>query len=306
MLVTGAGGFIGSFLVEELLKKGAEVFAFIKKEEDIGLLKELNGGSKINIISGDLRNIEDIKNAIKGKEIIFHLGALVSVKDSFRIPEEYFMINSFGTLNILISAKEEKIKKIVLSSTSEVYGDGQLSPINEELKTEPRSPYAFSKEIAEKFSKSFYELYNLPISIARVFNVFGPRQSVGPLIPSVINKLLNRKRIKITNLDSRRDFVYVRDVANAFIKIAESEGTNGEIFNVGTGNLISVREVLEEVSKLLQTDFYSSIELEDFKEDKKRLKCDYKKLKEITGWGPEYSFEKGLIETIDYFKGRFG
>jgi nucleoside-diphosphate-sugar epimerase len=306
ILVTGAGGFIGSNLIEELIKKGGEISAFLNNPQSLDRLKEIpNWQEKIEIIFGDLRDFEQVKKAIKGKDVVFHLGALISASDSSKSPRSYFETNCLGTLNVLIASKEENVKKILISSTSQVYGKEEYNPINENHPLNPLSIYAASKISAEKFSESFYHSYNLPVSIIRLFNVFGPRQSIEPLIPALISRGLKDEKIDITNLDARRDFIYVKDAVNAFIQIAESENSNGETFNIGSGTAHSIKEILDMLSLMLNKELLKNVNLKNLEKGNETLLiCDNKKAEKLIGWKPIYSFEEGLTETVNYLRGK--
>ena len=307
VLVTGASGFIGSHLVEELVRRGANVRAFVKNNSsnNIGSLEKLteNISEKVEIVFGDMQNRENVKRAVYEMNLVFHLGALISVADSYKNPREYMDVNAIGTLNILEASREYKIEKIIIASTSEVYGNGGNKIINEDFPLNPRSPYAASKIAAEKITESFYYSYNLPVSIIRLFNVFGPRQSIKPLIPAVINHGIRNEKIQITDLNSKRDFVYVADAVDAFIKTAESDKSNGETINIGTGTASSVKMILEILSKILEKDLFKYVELGNLKnKDEKLLICDNKKAKKLLNWEPKYSLEEGLSKSVDYFK----
>ena len=307
VLVTGASGFIGSHLVEELVRRGANVRAFVKdnSSNNIGSLEKLTEdiSEKVEIVFGDIQNRENVKRAVYEMNLVFHLGALISVADSYKNPREYMDVNAIGTLNILEASREYKIEKIIIASTSEVYGNGGNKIINEDFPLNPRSPYAASKIAAEKITESFYYSYNLPVSIIRLFNVFGPRQSIKPLIPAVINHGIRNEKIQITDLNSKRDFVYVADAVDAFIKTAESDKSNGETINIGTGTASSVKMILEILSKILEKDLFKYVELGNLKnKDEKLLICDNKKAKKLLNWEPKYSLEEGLSKSGDYFK----
>ena len=310
VLVTGASGFIGSHLVEELVRRGANVRAFVKNNSsnNIGSLEKLteNISEKVEIVFGDMQNRENVKRAVYEMNLVFHLGALISVADSYKNPREYMDVNAIGTLNILEASREYKIEKIIIASTSEVYGNGGNKIINEDFPLNPRSPYAASKIAAEKITESFYYSYNLPVSIIRLFNVFGPRQSIKPLIPAVINHGIRNEKIQITDLNSKRDFVYVADAVDAFIKTAESDKSNGETINIGTGTASSVKMILEILSKILEKDLFKYVELGNLKnKDEKLLICDNKKAKKLLNWEPKYSLEEGLSKSVNYFKDNY-
>lgn len=303
VLVTGASGFIGSHLVEELLKKGAKVFALLRNPHQIGKLGELKRTEEINFILGNLKNLEEMKSAAINKEVIFHLGSLNSVNDSYNNPNSFFETNCIGTFNVLCSAKEAGIKKMIITSSSEVYRDVKYTPVDEKHPMCPQSPYAISKLIADNISMEFYRHYTLPVSIARLFNVFGPRQTIKPIVPSVIKGILREEKIKLTSLDVKRDFIYVKDVVDVLIKMAECEVITGGILNIGTGQVHSIGEILDISKKIIGKERFSNWEITGMQEKtEKDLICDNLLAKKILGWEPKYSFHRGMVETIEYFK----
>lgn len=310
VLVTGAGGFIGSHLVEELVRKGADVRCFLKYNSKGGLgnltkiPKEIF--DKLEIIRDDLRDLEAVKKAVENCEVIFHLGALISIPYSYENPRGYVETNVIGTLNILEAAKNNKnIKKIVITSTSEVYGTALYSPIDEKHPLQAQSPYAASKIASDKLAESFAKSFNLPITIIRPFNAYGPRQSTRAVIPTIIYQGLTNDKIKIGSLDPKRDFTFVEDTVKGFIKIAESENSIGEVINIGSGKAVSIEEVVETIKNLLNKNFEIETDPDKIrpKESEVRLLiCDSKKAKEIIGWEPNVSLKEGLNEVINYIR----
>jgi len=310
VLVTGAGGFIGSHLVEELVRKGANVRCFLKYNSKGGLgnltkiPKEIF--DKLEIIRDDLRDMESVKKAVENCEVIFHLGALISIPYSYENPRGYVETNVIGTLNILEAAKNNKnIKKIVITSTSEVYGTALYSPIDEKHPLQAQSPYAASKIASDKLAESFAKSFNLPITIIRPFNTYGPRQSIRAVIPTIIYQAITKDKIKLGSLDPKRDFNFVEDTVRGFIKIAESENSIGEVINIGSGKAVSIGEIVEMIKNILNKDFEIETDLDKIrpKESEVRLLiCDNKKAKEIIGWGPNISLKEGLNEVINYIR----
>ncbi|MFZ5955060.1 MAG: SDR family NAD(P)-dependent oxidoreductase [Nanoarchaeota archaeon] len=302
VLITGAGGFIGSHLVEELIKLNADIFCFLSSNDEVANLREIEGClDQVKIIYGDLKNYNEIKNAVEGKDIIFHLGALVSVSDSYEKPFDFFETNSLGTFNLLNASKMKKLKKIIITSSAEVYGNAN-GLVDEEFPLHANSPYAASKVSAEKFAESFYFSYCLPVSIVRLFNVFGPRQSLKPIIPSIISKSLKDEKINIVNLYAKRDFIFVKDVIDAFLKIAESENSNGEVFNIGNAKVVSIKEILDIVERLMNKKI-KNLEIKNTNENSEKLLiCNNAKARKILKWEPKTSLEEGLKECIDYYK----
>ncbi len=309
VLVTGAAGFIASHLVEELVSLGADVRAFIRYKSDssIGNLMDLPQETlkKIEIIRGDIKNIEIVKEATKDIDVIFHLSAQISVPHSYKDPRDFVETNILGTLNILKAAHENDVKKIIITSSSEVYGTAKYTPIDEEHPSQPQSPYAASKISADKLAESFYKTYGLPVAIIRPFNTYGPRQSTRAVIPTIISQALTKDKIKIGSLTPKRDFNYVKDTVNGFIKIAESENSIGETINVGTGQAVSIGEVIETVEKILGRKL--AVETDDNRirpenSEVKILLCNNAKAKKLIGWEPKFSLEDGLKEVVDYIK----
>jgi len=313
ILVTGAGGFIGSHLTERLVEMGANVRAFVRYNSDgnIKNLKELSKDTlnKIEIIRGDLRNCESVKKAVEGIDVIFHLGALISIPYSYEAPRDFIETNILGTFNILQAARENKVKKIILTSSSEVYGTAIHLPIDEKHSLQAQSPYSATKISADKIAESFYRTYNIPITIIRPFNTYGPRQSMRAVIPTIIYQALTKNKVELGSLSPKRDFNYVKDTVEGFIKIAESDNSIGEIINISSGQTFSIGELVEKIKKIIGKDF--SVET---KEEKVRpensevmlLLGDNSKAKMLLGWEPKYSLEEGLTEAVNYIRKNLG
>jgi len=309
VLVTGAGGFIGSHLSEYLVNLGARITVLLKYNPNdyLGHLKFLkkNMLSEIEQILGDIRDPELIKKIVKGKDIILHLGALVGIPYSFINPREVFEVNAEGTLNILLAARDQGVNKIVTTSTSEVYGTALYTPIDENHPLQAQSPYSASKIAADKIAESFYKTYDLPVAIIRPFNAYGPRQSDRAIIPTIIIQALKKSTINIGSIRPRRDLSYVSDTVNGFIKIAESKKSVGQVINIGLGKDISIGELIKMIISIMGKEI-KVISTEKRKRPKKsevmRLLCDNRKAKKIVGWVPKVSLEEGLSMTIEWMK----
>jgi dTDP-glucose 4,6-dehydratase len=308
VLITGGGGFIGSHLVQRLVAMKADVFAFLRynSRADEGLLNLLpkDVRCQIKVIFGDLQELETVKKAMEGIEIVFHLGALIGIPYSYFHPREVFNVNTYGILNILTSAKEKGVERIVHTSTSEVYGTAQYVPIDENHPLQAQSPYSASKISADKIVESFYLSYGLPVTTIRPFNAYGPRQSARAIIPTIITQALTKDEISLGTLSPTRDFTFVTDTVEGFIKMAESEKALGEVVNIGSGYEISIGELVQKIISLVgKKEIKIKSEKERFRPTKsevKRLWADNTKAKELIGWQPQVSLEEGLKRTIDW------
>jgi len=307
VLVTGAGGFIASHLVEELVRVGADVRALVKYNSagGVGNLKQLPPETykALEIISGDIRDVEGIKKAIAGTSVVFHLGALISIPYSYENPREYLDTNTVGTFNVLEASKENKIEKLIVTSTSEVYGTARYKPIDENHPLQAQSPYSASKIAAEKFVESFHKSYNLPVAIIRPFNAYGPRQSMRAIIPTIVAQALTQDKIKLGSLYPTRDFTYVKDTVDGFIKIAESESSCGEVINIGSGKTVSMGELEKMVETILGKKFVVETDEQRVRPEKSEVKvlvCDNSKAKTLLGWYPKVTLFDGLKEVISY------
>lgn len=310
ILVTGADGFIGSHLVERLLNEGAilKAFVFYNSFNSWGWLDTFPKEklSKIEIFTGDIRDPNGVKNAVEGIDIIFHLAALIGIPFSYHSPDSYVDTNIKGTLNILQSAKNEGSQKIIITSTSEVYGTAQYIPIDEKHPFQGQSPYSASKIGADRITESFYRSFNLPVTIVRPFNTYGPRQSARAIIPTIIIQLLSgKKEIRLGNLLPTRDFNYVSDIVSGFIEIARSDKTIGEEINIASQKEISIEQLANEIIDQINPVAKIITENKRLRPDKsevERLLGSNKKIQKLTNWQPKYSLKKGLKETIDWFK----
>jgi len=309
ILVTGAGGFIASHLVEELIQRGASVRAFVRYNSrgDIGLLSQLEPKDlkAIEVIAGDLRDLPAVQQAVKGVDLIFHLGALIAIPYSYLHPAEVVETNVIGTLNILLAARGLGIAKVIHTSTSEVYGTAQVVPIDENHPLQGQSPYSASKIGADKLAESFYCAYGLPVVTVRPFNTYGPRQSARAVIPTIISQALSRDELHLGSLETRRDFTYVTDTVAGFIRAAEAQGVEGQVFNLGSGSEVSVAELVTAIGKILGRELPVVQEVARLRPDKSevlRLLSDNRKAKAQLGWQPRVSLEQGLTQTVEWIR----
>jgi len=307
-LVTGAGGFIGSHLTEKLCSSGYKVKAFIhyNSRNSWGWLESLECKEHIEIISGDIRDADIVRHAMRDVEKVFHLAALIGIPYSYYSPEAYVETNINGSLNILQAAKDFGVKRVVITSTSEVYGTAQAVPITEFHPINPQSPYAATKASADLLALSFYRSFNLPVAVVRPFNTYGPRQSARAVIPTIITQILSgKKKIKLGALTPTRDLTYVEDTVEAFIRSGDCPGAIGEIINLGSNSEISIADLTQLISTYLNKNI--KIESEENrkrpeKSEVERLVADNAKAKRILNWAPKHNLEKGLRKTIDWLK----
>lgn len=308
VLVTGADGFIGSHLTEMLLEKGYDVkaFTFYNSFNNWGWLDTLPEDklSEINIFSGDIRDPNGVREAMRGVDMVFHLAALIAIPFSYHSPDSYVDTNIKGTLNILQAARELETEKIMITSTSEVYGTAQYVPIDEKHPFQGQSPYSATKIGADRLAESFYRSFELPVAIVRPFNTYGPRQSARAVIPTIITQLLAGKtEIKLGAITPTRDFNYVKDTAAGFIAIAESDKTVGEEINIASQKEISIGELADEIIKQINPDAKVICDEQRLRPDKSevnRLLGSNNKIKQLTDWRPRYTLSRGLGETIEW------
>ena len=302
VLVTGADGFIGSHLTENLLEKGYDVKAFTMYNSfnTWGWLDSLPKEKleQIEIFCGDVRDPNGVREAMKGVDAVFHLAALIAIPFSYHSPDSYVDTNIKGTLNILQAARELETEKILITSTSEVYGTAQYVPIDEKHPFQGQSPYSATKIGADRLAESFYRSFQLPVSIVRPFNTYGPRQSARAVIPTIITQLLaGREEIKLGSLTPTRDFNYVKDTTAGFIAIAESEQTIGEEINIATQREISIGELAEEIINQINPGAHIVCDEERLRPEKSevnRLLGSNEKIRRLTKWEPQYTFEQGI------------
>lgn len=308
VLVTGADGFIGSHLVERLVKEGAKVraFAYYNSFNSWGWMDSFPKKTldQIDVFTGDIRDPNGVLTAAQGCDVIFHLAALIGIPFSYHSPDSYVDTNVKGTLNVLQAAKQLGVKKVVHTSTSEVYGTAQQVPITEEHPINPQSPYAATKSAADSLALSFYRSFDLPVTVLRPFNTFGPRQSARAVIPTVLAQVhAGRKTIKLGNLDVTRDFNYVENTVDSFLAVARSPRTNGEVINSGSGVETSLEEMVEAVREITGVKFRVQTDktrLRPAKSEVERLVCCAEKLKDLTGWAPAVDFKNGMRKTSQW------
>jgi len=306
VLVTGADGFIGSHLTEILVKQGYQVKALslYNSFNNWGWLDKVSCKKDVEILTGDIRDPNYCKIISKDIDTIFHLAALIAIPFSYMAPDSYVETNIKGTLNICQAAKENGISKLIHTSTSEVYGTAQYVPIDENHPLQPQSPYSATKIAADAMAMSFYNSFDLPVTIARPFNTYGPRQSARAIIPTIITQIASgKKEIKLGDMSPTRDFNYVEDCCRGFVMIAESKNTIGEIINIGSNTEISISNLLKLIKELMCSDV-TFINEEKRKRPKKsevfRLCCDNKKIKDLVGFESQVDIKNGLKKTIDW------
>lgn len=308
ILVTGAAGFIGSHLVEELLKKGNQIKALVRynSRNNWGWLEGISGHKNLEILTGDIRDYDSVLNSIKDCHSVFHLAALIGIPYSYVSPLAYIKTNIEGTYNILEASKVFRLKNIIITSTSETYGTAQYTPIDEKHPLVGQSPYSATKISADEIALSYFRSFDLPVKVVRPFNTFGPRQSARAIIPSIIIQLLNeRDGINLGNLSPIRDFTYIKDTVKGFIKIYESENLFGEVTNIGSGSGINIKNLYNLICNLMKVQsnvVLNEERLRPVKSEVENLICDNSKLKRYTNWENEYSLETGLINTIEWIK----
>jgi NAD dependent epimerase/dehydratase len=307
ILVTGADGFIGSHLVEMLVKEGANVKALslYNSFNYWGWLEDVDCLDNIEILNGDIRDPHYCKAITKDIDIIFHLAALIAIPYSYVAPTSYVDTNITGTLNIVQAALENNVSKVIHTSTSEVYGTAQYVPIDEKHPLQPQSPYSASKIGADNMAMSFYNSFELPVTIARPFNTYGPRQSARAVIPTIITQIANGvKEIKLGDISPTRDFNYVEDTCRGFIALAKSEKTIGETVNIGSNFEISVKDTLDTIKDIMQSDVTFITDEQRIRPENSevhRLWCDNTKIKELTGFEPIFDINSGLSKTVEWF-----
>ena len=310
ILVTGADGFIGSHLTEELIKQGHKVkaFAHYNSFNSWGWLDSIKKDvmKEVEVFTGDVRDPNGVREAMKGMDEVFHLAALIAIPFSYHSPDTYVDTNIKGTLNVLQAAKDLGTSRLLITSTSEVYGTAQYVPIDEKHPFQGQSPYSATKIGADRLAESFYRSFNMPITIVRPFNTYGPRQSARAVIPTIITQLLaGKEEIELGSLTPTRDFNYVKDTANGFIEIAKSNNTIGEEINIATQQEISIGQLADELIRQINPKakiVCDEQRLRPEKSEVNRLLGSNEKIIRLTNWKPNYTFEQGLAETIEFFK----
>ncbi|MBC2724503.1 SDR family NAD(P)-dependent oxidoreductase [Desulfosporosinus sp.] len=305
VLITGAGGFIGSHLTEALVKAGAKVRVFIRynSRDGRGNLEDLEPRllEQIEVIAGDLRDADVIERSVKGCDAVFHLGALVGIPYSYKNPREVVETNILGTLNILTAARDHGVERVVHTSTSEVYGSACYVPINESHPLQGQSPYSASKIGADKLAESFYASFDLPVVTVRPFNCYGPRQSARAVIPTLITQALACQEIRLGNTETLRDFTFVTDTAEGFIKAAQSSAGFGKVINIGSGKEISIGQLAQVITNTIQSTAKIVVDetrVRPSKSEVNRLLADNRLAKETINWEPSVSLEEGIKRTV--------
>ena len=306
VLVTGAGGFIGSHLSEHLVKLGAKVRSFVRYNSSgtLGWLEESCCRGEIEIIRGDIRDRDSILSAVKGCDLVFHLAALVGIPYSYVAPDSYVDTNIKGTLNICQAARESRVKQVIHTSTSEVYGTAKYVPIDEDHPLQPQSPYSATKMAADAIVMSFYNAFDLPVTIARPFNTYGPRQSARAVIPAIIIQIAcGNKEIQLGDMTPTRDFNYVEDTCRGLIALAESEKVIGRTANIGSNYEISIGNIFDLIKELMGSDVEFIMDKQRMRPEKSevfRLWCDNTLINDLTGFTPQIGIRQGLQRTIDW------
>lgn len=309
VLVTGAGGFIASHLVERLVDEGAQVRAFVRynSRNDVGLLRMLSPEvySQLEVIHGDLRDMDAIRAAAQNVDTIFHLGALIAIPYSYLHPREVIETNIMGTLNVLTATRELGVRRMVHTSTSEVYGTARYTPIDEAHPLQGQSPYSASKIGADKIVESFYRSFNVPVVILRPFNTFGPRQSARAVIPTIISQALTRDEIHLGSLDTWRDFTFVKDTVNGFLCIAAAEKIVGDEINIGNNAAITIGELAQKIFTIIGKEVKIVTENQRMRPEKSevlKLHAGNQKALDLLGWQPQVSLDQGLRLTVDWIR----
>lgn len=307
VLVTGAGGFIGSHLVEGLADRGCQVRCFVRynSRNDYGLLQDIPAEkrSTVEVIAGDLRDADAVRKAVELVDVVFHLGSLIAIPYSYVHPREVIETNVMGTLNVMLAARDRGVSKVVHTSTSEVYGTALYVPIDEKHPLQGQSPYSASKIGADKIVESFYASFELPVTTIRPFNTYGPRQSARAVIPTIITQALTQHEVYLGAVTPTRDFTYVSDIVEAFIKIAECDETVGRTFNVGSDFEISIGELADRIMRLIGKDIkivQDKRRMRSEKSEVQRLWADNTLAQSTFGWRPSIPLEEGLQRTIDW------
>lgn len=307
VLVTGADGFIGSHLTELLVKSGYKVRALSQYNSFNywGWLEDVECRNEIEIVNGDIRDPHYCNHITKGVDIVFHLAALIAIPYSYVAPDSYVDTNIKGTLNVCQAALENNVKRVIHTSTSEVYGTARYVPIDEKHPLQPQSPYSASKIGSDAMAMSFFNAFDLPLTVARPFNTYGPRQSARAVIPTIISQIASgKKQIKLGDVTPTRDFNYVADTCQGFIELARCEKAIGETVNIGSNFEISVGDALNIIRELMNSDVEFLLDEQRLRPGKSevfRLWCDNAKINELTGFKPRYDIRKGLKLTVDWF-----
>lgn len=307
VLITGAGGFIGSHLAEQLTKLGAETRAMVHYRSDgsWGWLDQSDLSKDMEVVAGDVRDHGSVARAVTSREIVFHLAALIAIPYSYHAPQSYLKTNIEGTLNVLQAIRDTGAERLVHTSTSEVYGSAQYVPMDERHPLQGQSPYSASKIGADKMAEAFHLSFGVPVTTIRPFNTYGPRQSLRAVIPTIITQALTGQPILLGNLEARRDFNFVADNVEAYIRCAEEPGAVGQVINIGSGREISIGELAATTLSLIGGD--SSIVIDEQRlrpeaSEVDHLCADNNRARAILGWAPSHTLEEGLEETIQWIR----
>lgn len=308
ILITGAGGFIGSHLTERCAELGYEVRVFLhyNSVNSVGWLQDSSFKKNIEMYRGDIRDYDSTSKAMNGCDTVFHLAALIGIPYSYISPLAYIRTNIEGTYNVLQAARELEICNLMITSTSETYGTAQYTPIDEKHPMVGQSPYSASKIAADQLALSFYYSFGLPVKLVRPFNTYGPRQSARAIIPTILSQVLNGKtNIRVGNLTPTRDLTFVKDTVAGFLEIAKTDGLVGEVTNIGMNQEISVGDLIRLIGRILGEAIEIEEDCERIRSEKsevQRLRCDNSKITSKTKWAPKYDLQRGIMETIEWIK----
>ena len=308
ILITGAGGFIGSHLTELLVEKGYHVKAFVRynSKNNWGWLDDSKYKNEIEVITGDIRDFDSVKNAMQDCDAVFHLAALIGIPYSYVSPLAYIKTNIEGTYNVLQASRELNLEEILITSTSETYGSAQYIPIDEKHPMVGQSPYSASKIAADQLAISYFRSFDMPVKIVRPFNTYGPRQSARAIIPTVISQISSgTKKVKLGNLHPTRDLTFVKDTVKGFYEIFKANKLYGEITNIGMNDEISIHNLVLKIKELMKSDVEiesDSLRIRPVQSEVERLYCDNSKITKYTNWNPYYNIESGLSETIKWIE----
>lgn len=308
ILITGAGGFIGSHVVELCVHLGFDVRVFVRynSKNNWGWLEKSPVKKNIEVVSGDIRDYDSVESALEECSAVFHLAALIGIPYSYVSPQAYIQTNIVGTYNVLQASLKHKLQNVILTSTSETYGTAQYVPINELHPLVGQSPYSATKIAADQLGVSYFKSFGLPVKIVRPFNTYGPRQSARAVIPTIITQVLNGSRnIKLGNTNPTRDLTFVKDTAMGFVEILKSQSLFGEVTNVGMNDEISVGNLVKKISSILQVPIEIQSDEKRVRPENsevERLRCDNSKILSQTFWKPQYTLDKGLEETVEFLR----
>ena len=307
VLVTGAGGFVGSHLAERLVELGAVTRCFVHYNAlgSRGWLDTSPLRGRLEVVAGDITDRDSVRAAMEGADVVFHLAALIAIPYSYQAPFSYIRTNVEGTSNVLQAARDLKVKRVIHTSTSEVYGTARYAPIDEKHPLQGQSPYSASKIGADKMAEAFHLSFGVPVVTVRPFNTFGPRQSARAIIPTIISQCLVSDRVKVGNVKPLRDFNFVANVVDGFIKAAEAEGVEGQTFNLGSGREISIGDLVQLIAGLAGRRV--TVEGDDRRvrpvgSEVERLQADAGRARSVLGWTPRVSLEEGLQKTVDWIR----